>query len=56
MDSLLLYKGCGHSINTKLSYKMLEISLNVLKTLNNITALNSEPIKVNFNNIHNSIY
>jgi hypothetical protein len=44
MDSILLYKGCGHSINTKLSNKMLEISLNVLKTLNNISAINSESI------------
>jgi len=46
MDSILLYKGCGHSINTKLSNKMLEISLNVLKTLNNISAINSESIMV----------
>ncbi|ORX86356.1 hypothetical protein BCR32DRAFT_265046 [Anaeromyces robustus] len=49
MDSLLLYKGCSHSVTSKLSNKMLEISLNVLKTLNNITALNSNSIKTLLN-------
>ncbi|ORX43137.1 hypothetical protein BCR36DRAFT_415760 [Piromyces finnis] len=45
MDSLLLYKGYTHSVSTKLSNKMLEISLNVLKTLNNISTLNNESVK-----------
>jgi len=52
MDSLLLYKGYGHSVSTKLSNKMLEISLNVLKTLNNISTLNNESIKVKLIFIH----